>query len=149
MLLENLVSRFRHPCVVDLKMGTRQHGDDAPQQKKLQQTDKYAHASSHLVQCVFCLRCARSTSAKMGVRIVGMQVYDASSGVYHCANKYFGRELDPAGFHRQLRKFLVDEHGQVRRTLCAAFLRRIDALFQVQKSLDCVSTISSCFHFCF
>lgn len=67
----------------------------------------------------------------MGVRIVGMQVFDPIAGVYHCANKYFGRELDPAGFHHNLRKFLVDERGEVRRQLCAAFLRRIDALSQV------------------
>ena len=50
MLLENITSRYHLPCILDLKMGTRQHGDDATDEKRHRQMAK----------------CAASTSASLG-----------------------------------------------------------------------------------
>ena len=63
ILLENVAAKFRYPCVLDLKMGPRQHGDDHSEEKKQKKI----------------LRCKESTSSSLGVRICGMKVSHVSS----------------------------------------------------------------------
>ncbi|PIC50675.1 hypothetical protein B9Z55_001489 [Caenorhabditis nigoni] len=58
LLLENVVAHYSRPCVLDLKIGTRQHGDDASESKRHRQL----------------MKCRHSTSATLGVRVVGMQM---------------------------------------------------------------------------
>lgn len=58
IVLENLVSMYSYPCILDLKMGTRQYGDTASLAKK----------QSKMVKVV------STTSAKLGLRVGGMQV---------------------------------------------------------------------------
>jgi hypothetical protein len=63
ILMEDLTGRLKHPCVMDVKMGTRQYGLDATYAKKKSQRAK----------------CKKTTSAELGVRVCGMQVSYPSS----------------------------------------------------------------------
>lgn len=89
IILENLVHDYKHPCLMDLKMGRRQFGEDSNEEKR------------KLLES----RCACSTSATLGFRISGSQAYKTISESYTFHDKYFGRNLDKDGAVKEIEQF--------------------------------------------
>ena len=127
--LEDLTGDMVKPCVLDLKLGTRQHCDPSNAEKEKRMLAK----------------CAMSTSARLGVRICGMQRYDAETDRFVFKDKYFGRKLDQDGFHHALSEFFFGSSHQP--SPIARGKEAIGALLQRLKRLEHVlrSQTSFCF----
>jgi hypothetical protein len=77
LLLEDLTSNMKNPCIVDIKMGKRHYGLYTSAEKRRRQNEKSS----------------KTTSASLAIRLCGMQVYKENIKKYTFMSKYEGRKL--------------------------------------------------------
>ncbi|KAJ2694589.1 inositol polyphosphate kinase kcs1 [Coemansia sp. IMI 209128] len=118
ILMADLTAAMRRPCILDLKMGTRQHGVNAPPKKVVSQT----------------IKCAATTSKELGVRMCGLQVFKADRNRYLFQDKYYGRSLNKFTFQRSLLEFL-DNGESVQAFLIPALLVKLRNLYRAVEQM--------------
>lgn len=122
--LENLLHGYKHPCILDLKIGTRTaEENEARKMKKLRMAIKDFVVGS----------------VDTGVQLVSMSVYNRSKKTQKVAGKAMGAFLTSTNSMAQLLGIFLTRNaaGKVNLTLTKAFAAQIDELlaaFKAQKT---------------
>ncbi|PLW50395.1 hypothetical protein PCANC_07579 [Puccinia coronata f. sp. avenae] len=77
---------FKHPNVIDIKLGQQLYDDQAPPEKK-ERMEKAA---------------LETTSAQFGIRLTGAQIWDNTKGEHYIIPKSFGKSIKPDGSDLQI-----------------------------------------------
>lgn len=77
IVLDDLTASFKHPCAIDIKIGTQTYEPSASPEKVTREKLKYRY------------------QAEVGFRIAGFKAYDVLSQSYRYVDKKFGRSLAP------------------------------------------------------
>ncbi|KYQ89313.1 hypothetical protein DLAC_09972 [Tieghemostelium lacteum] len=118
--IEDLTYLCKYPCILDLKMGTRQYGSEATMEKIKKMDEK----------------CRNTTSATMGFRVCGLKVYDQKNSVYSNFDKFFGRKLTDADVPSIICKF-IDNGLRHRNEILTGISKRLYQLISLFEQQQC------------
>jgi len=117
LVLGDLTTRFHHPCICDIKIGTRQYGDDATPDKR----------SRHM------RKCAATTSGQIGVRLCGQVVWQPATRTYTRVDKYQGRSMTVEVLKKTISNFFWN--GKTYNThILQKFIAKLKALLAISQS---------------
>ena len=116
IVLENVAYGFNKPCILDVKLGSRLWGNDAPPAKR-QRLDEAA---------------AKTTSKLLGFRIAGMKVWagnttgdvNVDANGYKSYGKEYGRGFKQDTVHEGFEEFFVVESAGITRKLARRIIKR-------------------------
>ena len=130
IVLENVAAGFKHPNILDVKLGSRLWADDAPLAKR-QKLDKAAE---------------ETTSKPLGFRIAGMKTWqgqqvsdlgELSSDGYRCYDKRYGRSLNPKTVRQAFEEYLFMNSAGVTKDLAIKVAHRfLKDLRDLQKTME-------------
>jgi inositol-hexakisphosphate kinase len=126
MILENLTGKYRHPCVLDLKIGTRTYSDIMSPEKVQLHVD----------------RSAISTTSKLGIRFCGMQLYNPVEKCYNLYDKYFGSSLDEITLKEAIKNFVFDSQ-KYRTDVIEGLIKKLKKLRDIIGQLETYRFFSS------
>lgn len=119
MVLEDLTSKYKCPCICDIKIGTRQHGDDAAPDKRLRHQKKVM----------------TTTSYPLGLRMCGTQVFQVAEKTYKYTTKYDGRKLTTETIKDAIAQYFYN--GQVfRHPVLLEVIARLKEFQKVMQDMD-------------
>ncbi|GET87056.1 inositol polyphosphate kinase-like protein, putative [Leishmania tarentolae] len=114
IMLEYVCYRFRRPCVMDIKMGSRQYGLHPSAEKKRSKERK----------------ATLSTSARYGIRLAGYRRWNAEEGRYNCRSKLQCRCLSLKEVKNEMSIFLL--HNRDMEQVFRRQLQRLRVAFSQQ-----------------
>jgi len=119
MVFENLARHYSMPNILDIKLGIRQYSDNASEEKRKIQT----------------LKCERSTSKKLGLRLCGLQYFEEDTGSFHYVDKYCGRNLGERELFSMFAHFFKSLDGKTRTKDCSKLIEQIEKIKETVKSM--------------
>lgn len=117
LILENVISRYHHPSILDLKMGTDVHSDYKTSAEEMQRRRS---------------KWEKTTASTLGVRLSGMKVYRVDCGGFLCRSKSYGSRLTDQGFEEELATFFSNG-GTFRCELIECFVKKLETFLKVME----------------
>lgn len=119
MLIENVTFKYKRPCILDLKIGYRAHGDNTDPEK----IKRKMH------------RCETTTTRICGIRLCGLQTFHAKTNSSTFIDKYQGRKLNLEQLNEKLYEYFYDGENY-RYQFIKHFINRLKRLVEILSGLE-------------